>query len=71
MGDWGGNSELIIKKRHLPHWFKTGSIYFVTCRVFSDSLSNVEQKLVFDHIIEGNGQYYALTALIILPDHFT
>ncbi|SYZ74595.1 conserved hypothetical protein [Candidatus Zixiibacteriota bacterium] len=70
MSDLDGSANLIIKKRHLPHWFKEGSIYFITCRVFAGSLSGVEQKLVFEYIKKGDGKYCALLALIIMPDHF-
>ncbi len=70
MDDSSGDSELVIKSRHLPHWSKPDSIYFLTSRVAGNALSTDEQRIVYNHIKGGSGEYYDLIAMTILPDHF-
>lgn len=47
------NPELKYFKRHLPHFQKTDSVYFVTFRSVKNNFSEKEQKIVFDHIVSG------------------
>ena len=67
--------KLKITKRHLPHWTLKGAAYFVTFRTVKGQagmpilLSIEEQKLVLQHILNGNGKFYKLIAVQIMPDH--
>jgi len=63
------NEELKITRRHLPHWTLKGATYFVTFRTVRGELSVEEQKLVLEHIIEGNEKFYTLIAAVVMPDH--
>ena len=62
-------SELKITRRHLPHWSLEGSTYFVTFHAQGTVLTEIEQRIVRDHIIEGDGKFYECHAANILPDH--
>ena len=52
MADPPGNQqpELKIRRRRLPHWTLEGSVYFVTFRTLSRTLSAPERLPVLDHI---------------------
>ena len=63
------NPELVINKRHLPHWTLEGATYFITSRIRNGNLNSYEQRIILDSIIKGNGKYYRLTATIVMPDH--
>lgn len=69
------DEDVKIKQRNLPHLTLKGSTYFITFRTILQKtgiptqLSVDEQKLVLNHIKEGNGKYYNLIASIVLPDH--
>lgn len=60
--------ELQKTQRNLPHWIKEGSTYFITFRAIG-KLSQEEQAVVFNHIIEGNGTYYSVGAAVVMTDH--
>jgi len=45
------------------------AVYFVTFRVKDGSLSPDELKIIFDHILAGNGRFYLLISLVLMPDH--
>jgi putative transposase len=64
-----GKLELTITKRHLPHWWLTGSVYFVTFRVAGELLNTSERTLVLKHIRQGDGNFYTLVGCVIMPDH--
>jgi REP element-mobilizing transposase RayT len=61
--------NLLIKKRNLPHWTKSNSIYFITFNLFSGELSCDERTIVYKHIIAGNNKFYTLHILTVMPDH--
>jgi hypothetical protein len=61
--------ELEITRRRLPHWRLAGATYFVTFRLAHGRLSPEEVLLVRDHIVGGDPDYYALTAVVVMPDH--
>ncbi len=61
-------SELQRTQRNLPHWTKEGSTYFITFRAIG-KLSQEEQALVFNHLIEGDGKYYSIGAAVVMTDH--
>lgn len=61
--------ELNITRRNLPHWTNKDSVYFVTFRVRRKVLSENEKQIAFEHIIDGNGRFYTLHALVVMPDH--
>jgi len=63
------DQEIHIKRRHLPHWTLSGATYFVTFRLRSRALSVQEQKVALGHIKRGNGRYYHLIAVVVMPDH--
>lgn len=58
-----------IRRRHLPHWTQDGAIYFLTFRVMGGKLSIPEQKLVLEHVKDGQGKFYELAAAVVMPDH--
>ena len=60
---------LKIHSRHLPHWEADDAIYFITFRAKGKILDIKEQKIVLDHIVEGNEVFYTLIAVIVMPDH--
>ena len=63
-------AELKITRRHLPHWSLEGSAYFVTFRVTWGIVFNEEeQRIVLEHIKEGNETFYHCYAAIVMPDH--
>ncbi len=62
-------AELAITRRHLPHWTLEGSIYFVTFDCDKSALGEQEQRIVIDHIKEGDDKFYDLFAAIVMPDH--
>ena len=60
-----------IKKtrRHLPHWSRDGSTYFITFRLRRGELTADERQITLDHIRNGDGRYYRLHAAVVMPDH--
>lgn len=62
-------SDIRITRRHLPHWTLKGVAYFVTFRTVKGELSVDEQKLVLEHIVDGNKKFYILISVIVMPDH--
>lgn len=56
-------------KRHLPHWELDGSTYFITFRLKTGALTPAERRLAFDHVMRGDGRFYVLFALVVMPDH--
>ena len=62
-------AELKITRRHLPHWKLDSALYFVTFRTVSKILHDEEKQIAFDHIIHGNGNFYSLISMVIMPDH--
>jgi len=69
------NERLQITRRKLPHWTLKGSTYFVTFRTVLRQagmpvlLSVEEQKLVLKQILNGNGKFYTLIAVVVMPEH--
>ncbi|MFH0990560.1 MAG: transposase [bacterium] len=63
------SEELKITRRHLPHWTIDGSIYFVTFCAYETMFDRNEQRIVLDHIKEGDGKFYTCYAVIVMPDH--
>jgi len=61
--------ELTRTKRHLPHWEKWGSTYFITFGLKGSQMSASERRLVFDHICKGDSVFYRLFALVVMPNH--
>ena len=61
--------DLKIKRRNLPHWRLEGSTYFITFRVLEGELSPAERDVVFRHILAGDGKFYELLAVVVMPDH--
>lgn len=64
-------SDRALKKTHrrLPHWAREGSTYFVTFRMAEGELGAKERKIVLDHAKHGAGKFYALAAVVVMPDH--
>lgn len=61
--------RLQIKKRNLPHWTLDGSTYFVTFRTARRRLSQDEQEIVFEHLMEGSRKFYNLASAVVMLDH--
>ena len=62
-------SPLHKTRRRLPHWSLDGSVYFVTFRLASGVLSETERTVVLDHIRRGDGRFYRLFGVVVMPDH--
>ena len=62
-------AEIEITRRHLPHWVLDGSVYFVTSRAYRTVFNEDEQRIIRDHIKDGDGKYYDCYAAIVMPDH--
>ena len=64
------DDEIIIVTRHLPHWVLEGAVYFVTFSTKNGLiLSEIEQEIVKNHIIEGQNKYYKLVSFVVMPNH--
>lgn len=61
--------KFYISNRNLPHWKLKGATYFITFNTKESTLSKQEQKLVLQHIKNGNNKYYNLYAAVVMPDH--
>lgn len=63
------DATLRVSHRRLPHWRLKGSTYFVTFRLREGRLDAGEISLVREHILSGDGKYYELVALVVMPNH--
>lgn len=63
------SDELKITRRHLPHWTQQRSIYFVTFVAHRTVFTMAEQRIVLEHIKEGDDKFCDLLAAIVMPDH--
>lgn len=61
--------ELHKKRRNLPHWTMEDSIYYVTFRSITTPFTNAERKIILNHLLSGNPQFYTLFAAVLMPDH--
>jgi REP element-mobilizing transposase RayT len=61
--------ELKITCRHLPHWTIEGAIYFVTFRAHKLAFDSDEQRIIIEHLREGDGKFYDCFAAMVMPDH--
>jgi len=61
--------DLKVRLRKLPHWRLAGATYFITFRLSSGRLSSEERRLVLDHIVSGDPEFYELIATQVMPDH--
>ncbi len=61
--------ELRKRRRQLPNWTLTGSMYFITFRLRATEFTPSERTLVLNHIRSGDALYYQLLACVIMPDH--
>lgn len=61
--------ELIVRRRHLPHWTLQGSTYFATFRLAGGELAAPERRIVIDHLTHGDPEFYTLIAAVVMPDH--
>jgi REP element-mobilizing transposase RayT len=62
-------SELRIRHRNLPHWRMDGATYYITFRVLEGELSPAERDTILTHIRAGDGKFYELIAVVVMPDH--
>jgi len=63
------HSELQTTRRHLPHWHLAGSVYFITFRLATGTLADLERTILVTHIRNGHRKSYDLIAAVIMPDH--
>ncbi|MEE8201370.1 MAG: transposase [Candidatus Acidoferrales bacterium] len=61
--------KLHVTRRHLPHWSLAGAWYFVTLRLRTRHLARTEIALLRDHVVSGDGRFYELLAVVVMPDH--
>jgi len=64
-----GVSELIFRRRNLPHWELDGATYFITFQIKEGRLSAKEIVVVLEHIKRGDPAFYKLIAATVIPDH--
>jgi REP element-mobilizing transposase RayT len=62
---------LQVKRRRLPHWRLTGSVYFVTWNLKEgqQDLTEEERDLLVEIIRFGNRKRYELYAFVVMNDH--
>lgn len=58
-----------IRRRRLPHWTLGGAVCFVTFRLRVGCLNPAERMIVRDHVLSGDGRFYRLIAVVVMPDH--
>lgn len=63
------SGDFRITHRRLPHWRLEGATYFITFRLARGELSTEEIALIHDHVRAGNGRFYELLAVMVMPDH--
>src|SRR3954471_19771718 len=56
-------------RRRLPHWRLDGATYFITFRLLAPQLSPDEITIVRDHVVSGDGRFYDLLCVMVMPDH--
>jgi REP element-mobilizing transposase RayT len=56
-------------RRRLPHWRLDGATYFITFRLLDGEFCAEEIAVVRDHVIAGDGKFYDLIAVMVMPDH--
>ena len=61
--------ELLIRRRHLPHWQMGGSVYFITFRSQRGGLPPVALRQMSTHILHDHGKRYDLVFGVVMPDH--
>lgn len=63
--------EVQVSRRSLPHWRLKGSTYYLTFRILrgASELAPVERQIVLSHLKGGDGLYYDLVAVVVMPDH--
>jgi putative transposase len=71
MGKSHKNQELFIYKRQLPHWRMSGSVYFVTWRLYRDQpeLNPHERDIIASSLKYFDKQRYDLFAFVVMLDH--
>lgn len=62
-------AELLIRRRHLPHWQMGGSTYFITFRSTRGCLPSVALKQICSNILFDHGKRYDLVVGVVMPDH--
>ncbi len=60
---------LTIRRRYLPHWELTGSIYFATFRTKNYLFSDAEKSIIQEVLLSKNQIEYRLFIACIMPDH--
>ena len=63
-----GIDELIIRRRHLPHWRTGAATYFVTFRALFN-LSTDARQVVVDTIRRGEVSHFNLFIAAVMVDH--
>jgi len=61
--------NLVIRRRHLPHWQMGGSVYFITFRSQRGPLPASALPLVIEHVLYDHGKRYDLVFGVVMPDH--
>ncbi|MEM7628551.1 MAG: class I tRNA ligase family protein, partial [Planctomycetota bacterium] len=57
------------QRRHLPHWHKDGSTYFITFRVATGELEPHERRLVLDACFHFQSDRHDTQLAVVMPDH--
>jgi len=60
---------LKITKRNLPHWELPDSVYFITHKLITGKLNDVEILLARNHLIERDNKFYDLYAAVAMNNH--
>jgi valyl-tRNA synthetase len=65
----GITRELTIHRRHLPHWQRGGSTYFVTFRLAYGALSEAERTITLEACKHWHGERAIVRLVVVMPDH--
>ncbi|MEL6741474.1 MAG: class I tRNA ligase family protein, partial [Planctomycetota bacterium] len=57
------------QRRHLPHWHKDGSTYFITFRVATGELEPHERRIVLDACFHFQSDRHDTQLAVVMPDH--
>ncbi|MBY0523026.1 MAG: transposase [Gemmataceae bacterium] len=61
--------DLLVRRRHLPHWQVGGSIYFVTFRSLRGALPDIAKHQVRLNALHDHGKKHDLHFGVVMPDH--
>jgi REP element-mobilizing transposase RayT len=61
--------DLVITRRHLPHWEVGGSVYFVTFSTQGLELNEIARRVVLNSCLYWHGRRIEQHVVCVMPDH--